>query len=86
MVAEADNVRRADMILRSLHIKPTMDSEYRRRAFAMGVSKAELMRTVLEFGEKILKTRRPQSLAEFEQALASHTASNYPLFGEENEF
>lgn len=76
-------IKTKDLSLRSLHLKPAMDSEYRRQAFIMGVSKAALMRLVLEFGEKILITHRPQSLEEFERALKTHTANQFPLFGDE---
>jgi len=78
---EAEYARLRGLVLRSLHLDPAMDSEYRRMAYMMDVSKAELMRTVLEFGEKILKTQYPQSLEELKQVLKNRY--NYPLFGEE---
>jgi hypothetical protein len=44
-----------DMILRSIFLAPKTDSEFRRRAFNMDISRGELLRMFIEFGRVYLE-------------------------------
>lgn len=57
------------MTLVSLKMPPELDSFYRKAAYRMGVTKPELMRLFLEFGQKFLKTGTGKSLDELKAAL-----------------